>query len=900
MTIGRHLLRLVLSLFFTCLFVACLPSRAEEPPVAATLAGCLELHDRSCELEIPGRLRIRIEGHEKAVFTAVFEGREAAPARRASGGWLIEVPVEPGDKTLTLKKDGRSNEVWTVRAPPRSPNMVLIDELASRGENTLARALLETAAQHGTTEDRARALSKLARQHIASGDAERALRELREAASTAASIGRRTQQRREILTTVYVLLYNGRRFAEARMALAEQEKIENNDPELDVAEQFYRAALDFEAGDLRSALRSFRAVERSAEEIAADRFRFDALQMQAQILQALGRDKEARETLSRVLDAAPNPCVRGDALLNLGWTHLLERESSSTGASSSAVYDVLIEAAEIYSSACESAPDLRNVFVNLALGHVQEQNTAAAQHWLDRARKTQATPDPRVEAWMLDIDARLAALRADHRTALARYGDLARLATEAFIPEARWRAAFGAAQSLEQIGDTARAGDAYRRAERLLVEESASVPIGEGRQSYFSRFRKGTEAQLNFLVSTKQLKEAAELARRSRARLISWLSSKMSVELLDEAQKRAWETELERYHRLRREIEESALATWQLSPRELEQWRSKDHLRRGELASQLEESIAKLSAAQPREEALRSPRPNELFLIYHRTSAGWVAFALTSDDISAADLQYVGVEAPREQIARLLLEPFRSLIDRAEMIRIIAPPELEQLDFHNLPYAGQPLIVQLPVSYGVDLSASDEPGPDAPTSALVVGDPTLDLPGARNEAEAVIAALSKSKVRVHGMVGEQARRERFLQLIAEEHLDLFHYAGHGELRGADGWASKLPLAQGLAIELGDILVMKRVPETVILSGCETSGRGSGLDGQLGVAEAFLAAGADQVLASTRKVPDRLSGRIMQRVYAAGTFDLSAGLRAAQLEIMREEEGDWSAYRVITR
>ena len=57
------------------------------------------------------------------------------------------------------------------------------------------------------------------------------------------------------------------------------------------------------------------------------------------------------------------------------------------------------------------------------------------------------------------------------------------------------------------------------------------------------------------------------------------------------------------------------------------------------------------------------------------------------------------------------------------------------------------------------------------------------------------------------------------------------------------------------MELGDLLAAPAVPELVVLSACEAAGAAAGTPSVMGLAQAFVAAGAGAAIAPTRAVGD---------------------------------------------
>jgi len=139
-------------------------------------------------------------------------------------------------------------------------------------------------------------------------------------------------------------------------------------------------------------------------------------------------------------------------------------------------------------------------------------------------------------------------------------------------------------------------------------------------------------------------------------------------------------------------------------------------------------------------------------------------------------------------------------------------------------------------------------------------------------------------------------------------MALFHLAGHAHFSGTDGWESTIPLADGGALTVGDVLALASVPRLVVLSGCET-GRSDGL----GLAHAFVAAGAEAAIGTTREVPDADAARVMALFYESLRPDLPAAdaaalaLQKAARALLHPEQAttgarpppvDWRSFRVF--
>jgi CHAT domain-containing protein len=95
-------------------------------------------------------------------------------------------------------------------------------------------------------------------------------------------------------------------------------------------------------------------------------------------------------------------------------------------------------------------------------------------------------------------------------------------------------------------------------------------------------------------------------------------------------------------------------------------------------------------------------------------------------------------------------------------------------------------------------------------------------------------------------------------------------------------------------------------ELVVLSACQTGLGGLHPDSVIGLANAFLIAGANTVLGSLWQIPDVATAGLMRRFYAdsAHGTEVPTALRAAQLALLNnpatEHPANWAAFKVVGR
>ncbi|RPH53357.1 CHAT domain-containing protein [bacterium] len=177
-------------------------------------------------------------------------------------------------------------------------------------------------------------------------------------------------------------------------------------------------------------------------------------------------------------------------------------------------------------------------------------------------------------------------------------------------------------------------------------------------------------------------------------------------------------------------------------------------------------------------------------------------------------------------------------------------------------------------------------------------DPRGDLPTASKEARAVKSHLGTWSV--EELATAEATAEGVLDRLID--AELLHYIGHGKFSGFGGWDSSLLLADETRLTLGDLLALERVPAWVVLSACETGRSSTGTPVETpGLAHAFLLAGSQAVVASTRPAKDREMPAFFADLYDRwdDDADLAVALQQAQLSWRkRNPEADWQSFRLF--
>ena len=159
--------------------------------------------------------------------------------------------------------------------------------------------------------------------------------------------------------------------------------------------------------------------------------------------------------------------------------------------------------------------------------------------------------------------------------------------------------------------------------------------------------------------------------------------------------------------------------------------------------------------------------------------------------------------------------------------------------------------------------------------ALLVGNPCLNklkkpkpaLPCAQEEVEMIASILN-----TRALVGRQATKAEVMKRLSS--VGLIHIAAHGNKRTGEialspnpGWTSNFPQQKDYILKMSDVQAANLRARLVVLSCCH-SGRGriSKGEGVVGIARAFLAAGARSVLVALWAIDDEATMVFMKSFY----------------------------------
>ena len=260
---------------------------------------------------------------------------------------------------------------------------------------------------------------------------------------------------------------------------------------------------------------------------------------------------------------------------------------------------------------------------------------------------------------------------------------------------------------------------------------------------------------------------------------------------------------------------------------------------------------------------------------------------------------------------------------------VVAAVSLSSLKLMRDRIQGRPPATRLVAVFADPVFTNDDPRvhPGAASSAQTVHNAELTrsatdvglahlerLVSSRREA-AAIAALAPEKLRWQALDFDASLTAVNDPKLADYRI--LHFATHGLMNSRDPRLSGLVLSlldrQGRPVDgflrAGDVANLKLGADLVVLSACQTAlGKELRGEGLLGLARAFMYAGAPRVIASLWKVADSATSDLMSSLYQPllqKRVAASEALRSAKLRMMRNPlrsapyywaglalEGDW--------
>lgn len=669
------------------------------------------------------------------------------------------------------------------------------------------------------------------RRALRSGDSATALDRLREAEAGPPLLARRAAMLGAWVAAVTVgdPVEAERRLGRSTSTGPRGEDLDRLDGEGAALAAYHRGLLSAMQGDRRGALEALERAGRLAEQL--DLPLLDTVrQLEALQLVEIGRADEAvqlLEGLVAVAGALP-PRARADLLNNLAAARTVAGQPPARARLE------LRQALDDY-QASEAVMEANNARASLALLELEDGQPEAAR---DQLAQIAGPVLPVTAAWQRLLQARVDEPTRPRSRACTAYARLAADARQAQWGAIEARAELGVGRCYEAAGRPAEARAAYQRAAAALDDEGAKIPLDRGT---LERMDGRAEVEAH-LLRGEIFDDGWDAVRRRRLQDLERVARARAPGAPGSPQREQWLARLAAYRAARSALDAAALDAWQSTTAEAPARQAELQRLGVEVRHQLRALLGTSSAAPAAPPPLPALAPGELRLVATQ-AAGHPLILGRTDQGGWTWSPGRGGSGPTGRPALPVIAA------AAATVTVIGErtPELAQL------------IGDRPWAHTTDLG----PAPRevaSPQRALVVADPRGDLPQARREGDEVSALLRAHGWTVELRTGAAATRAAVEAGLAE--VALLHYAGHGRDLDDRRWDGALLLADG-QLEVADVVASATVPRWVVLSGCQTAVIGRG---DLTLAQAFVVAGAQAVVATATVVDDALARGFAQRLY----------------------------------
>jgi hypothetical protein len=848
--------------------------------LAFEVAGCARLHASGrCELSAAAR-RLTLWSAVDALEVRAGSDR-LAPLHeaRVQGGVRLEVDVPASVNALVLHGAGRSGHLALAKdAYP--PELAELKALRASGKLAELEAKLTALAGHVRDACAAARLEGLkARLAFSRGKVGDAIAHYRVSVPALTRCGYVSEAAADSFALFYALSEQKHEVQAAEKVLDALEPQLGADADARAWLSQYRAGAALRQGAWGAALTALGDAQQRAERLKLTSLTASTLQTRAWVESLLGRHDLAARSMEEALarSAGGTACERATALTNAGYQRLLAAEVGQ--AELSAARAPLLEALSLSEAHCKDRPLTPRILVNLAQGSVLEGELARAEQEITRAAAAPLAEDPMLQVTLLDVRGRTLLEAHSFAEALAVYDALSlRLeAASAALPQGE----LGRGRVLLALGRASAAREALLRAEAQLDRQIGAVPLSMGRDSFaFGRREVSTQLVLAELA-LENVEGALAAATRAHARVLGSLS-RAAGEHLDASRAGA----LARYTQLREQMERDAENAWRLPDDQLPALARAQEARRREVQQALD--LAWAGHASAPSARAREPGTAVLALVPIEKEV-----TLLLGDDAGAEVRVGSLDA-----LAAMLEPLVARLRRSKRVTVLAPSTGPVASIHALEVGGAPLLAHLPVAYSMGLPAPATSAAAPRDRVVFLIDPRGDLPGARREGAWLRGQLA-GRADVDWREGRAVSRAQLLGDLGSARA--LHFAGHASFAADGFWESGLSLAQGSVFTIADILALPHVPRRIVLSACESAATASlGTAIGLGIAQAFLARGAEEVIATSTPVDDRVAAEFARAFYAApqhGDGDAAVALQHA-VSVLRERGLSWESYRLL--
>lgn len=869
-----------------------------ERPVVE-LVGCQGRTERSCLLAVgssgEAALGLWVDVEAAATISVAADDRPLSPdSRPADEGRHLRLRIPEGASTLRVEglEPAWSEPLVITLDWERTPKVV--EEARERAvvgkDEPGARAMLEEALATAEGPARLAVLQLLRKLGTTEADVRRRYAE--EAVVLAQSLGRE-RDLANVASALTFELIRRRSLADARRWVQRMDELSPTVPEARVWASYQGGLLAAAGGDLTEAVRRMAEAERWAGRLGMTKDWVSALDQHAVLLSELGRADEALAVVRRGLELVePMPCsVRARVQGNLAWAQLLLVQQ---GLHHEVPRQVLERSLHSWEHECPQPTRAAFQRVNLALAALVDGEPEQA-HALYQRLRAEGVPSS-LDPWVDELGAQVGLATGRWETmpsVLLRPEPTDELGLD-------WSIAVRRASTLSALGLHDAAIEAYQDAEHMLDEAVAAVGVDVGKELFLSGRSASARGLVRELVVQGRASQALCRTRIARRRALRTVDRAARIASLSPSDRARWNEIADRFLETQAELQRMARDDWALSGTQQQHQQARREQRHREATAALDDAMRTLLREDEVVDCggLPSWPSDERLLVVTATSDEVIVLAAASPD--SVSLATAPIGASVSESVEVAVGSVLGTLEGAARIRLLVDGSSGEVRWPALRVGDRALVDVAPLVHSLDLFERVVTPVEA-RRALVVADPSEDLPAARAEADSVAEILATAKWSVDRRTGVEATREALIPALEE--AALLHYAGHGRHGGRAGWGAALLLHEGELLAT-DLLAVPRVPPVVVLAGCETGSHSADAwAGGVNLGRAFVLAGATQVLVAEGRIEDDLARRasegLARRLAEQPSLDLGSALRRVQLHLREDEpSSEWWRLKVL--
>ena len=474
------------------------------------------------------------------------------------------------------------------------------------------------------------------------------------------------------------------------------------------------------------------------------------------------------------------------------------------------------------------------------------------------------------DAHIVFIESRIREMRRDARGAEAGYSEV--FQSKEARGEVRLVAAGFRANLLAAAGHFAEAEVQYREAVGLLESMRESLKFDESKLSFFQVSSNLFDQYVDLLVHAGQKEKALIVADGSRARLLSDYQKDAEWKQLD----------LASLHQRLRLVNGVALFYW-IGGTNAYLWI---------VDGKTMEFVNLKGSAE-----------------IEKRATAYANAVSTKQELTAAERQ-AGCE-----LRKLVLDPAGSYLTKDRRLFMVLDGALGLINPESLPDCRDNsswFIEEANVSLAPSLTFLQRPPPARKTSRMLLAigdaDGTPEFPKLANAAFELEAVTGLFPKQFDSFRGRNAQPGAYFEAHPDRY-DMIHFTAHGEAKAANPLDSAVilsaePDSKAFKLYARQVVLTPIAARLVTISACKgASSRTYRGEGVVGLAWAFLRAGAGQVVAGLWNVSDESARHLMPRFYRGIRDGMppADALRAAKLEVMKgyKSPHDWAVFEMFT-